>query len=173
MQQLLVITFTSADRPGIVDTLATVVRAHGANWESSRMASLAGRFAGILQVAVSPERADPLIEALQQIEGMGVLVDRGSEWIPAMNCFYMHLTGDDRPGIVREIAHALAVRGVNIEDMETETVEAPMAGGLLFQATAELRAPESVGLDELRTALEEIAQDLMVEISLAAPHDAS
>jgi len=171
MQQLLVITFTSSDRPGIVDTLATVVRAHDGNWESSRMASLAGRFAGILQVAVDTERADDLVAALQQIEGMGVLVDRGSEWLPAMNRLRLELTGDDRPGIVREVAHALASAGVNIEELETETVEAPMSGGLLFRATAELCAPESLPIEQLRKSLEAIAQDLMVEITLAGPGD--
>jgi len=172
MQQLLVITFTSPDRPGIVDALATVVRAHDGNWESSRMASLAGRFAGILQVAVDAERADDLIDALQRIEGMEVLVERGSEWIPAMNRLHLELTGADRPGIVREVAHALADAGVNIEELETETVEAPMSGGLLFRAIAELQAPESLPIEKLRASLEAIAQDLMVEISLVGPADA-
>jgi glycine cleavage system regulatory protein len=42
-----------------------------------------------------------------------------------------------------------------------------MAGGLLFQATASLRAPEGVSADELRTALEALANELMVDIDLS------
>jgi len=164
--QYLVITFTGPDRPGIVDRLAAVVREHDGNWESSRMASLAGRFAGILQVEVHPERAERLVAALGAIEGLDLRVEHGLGVEPPARALRLSLTGQDRPGIVREIAHALAERGVNIEDLDTRTVEAPMAGGVLFVAEAEVTAPASLGIDVLRGALERIAQDLMVEIAL-------
>jgi glycine cleavage system regulatory protein len=48
MRQPLIITFTGPDRPGVVDRLAGVVSQHGGNWEESRMARLAGSFAGIV-----------------------------------------------------------------------------------------------------------------------------
>ena len=41
-----------------------------------------------------------------------------------------------------------------------------MAGGLLFEVDAELSVPDGSGLDELRSALEQIADELMVELSL-------
>ena len=42
----LVLTVIGRDRPGLVDTLSGVVAEHGGNWEESRMAHLADRFAG-------------------------------------------------------------------------------------------------------------------------------
>ena len=41
-----------------------------------------------------------------------------------------------------------------------------MAGGLLFEVSAELSAPADGDLDALRAALEQIADELMVELSL-------
>jgi len=42
-----VLTLIGDDRPGLVESVSEVLAAHGANWEQSRMASLAGKFAGI------------------------------------------------------------------------------------------------------------------------------
>ena len=51
----LVLTLIGPDRPGLVESLAKRVTAHGGNWVESRMAHLAGQFAGILRVEVPPE----------------------------------------------------------------------------------------------------------------------
>ena len=82
--RFLVITFTGEDRPGIVSALAAVVRGHGGNWEASRMASLAGRFAGILQVRVDAPAAEGLVAALRQVPGLTVVVDPGADVAPRL-----------------------------------------------------------------------------------------
>ena len=58
----LVLTVIGADRPGIVEQLSDSVLAAGANWEESRMARLAGKFAGVLRVSVDAARADRLAD---------------------------------------------------------------------------------------------------------------
>jgi glycine cleavage system regulatory protein len=76
----------------------------------------------------------------------------------------LQLVGQDRPGIIREIARALASHDVSIEELQTATVSAPMSGELLFEATAQLRLPAGVHLADLRQALEAIANELMVDL---------
>ena len=78
----------------------------------------------------------------------------------------LELVGLDRPGIVREIARAIAARGVNVEELESHTSSAPMSGETLFHAEAWLRLPPEGDPDELRSALEKLADELMVELSL-------
>ena len=169
MPQHLVVTFTGPDRPGIVDALADLVQRHGANWERSRMATLAGRFAGVLEVTADPERAAALAGALEGVEDLTVRVDRGSSGPAPDSLLRLELTGQDRPGIVHEVTRILAARAVSIHELETETVETPVGGGMLFRATAELSAPANVSRETLQAALEEIAHDLMVEIELTEP----
>jgi len=79
----------------------------------------------------------------------------------------MEIVGHDRPGIVHEISAALAHQGVNVEELETECASAPMSGEMLFRAVARLRLPESCLVSDLRRELEEIAGEMMVDISLA------
>lgn len=164
--QLFVVTFTGADRPGIVDRLAAIVQAHGGNWEESRMAALAGRFAGILLVAVPPDRGEALVAALRAVAGLTVLVEEG-EYTPveAEDVWSLSLTGNDQPGIVQQITTALVKAGANIIDLQTETEEAAMEGGVLFRCIAEIALAEEA-VDGLAASLEAIATDLLVDIEL-------
>jgi glycine cleavage system regulatory protein len=166
----LVLTIIGPDRPGIVESLARKAAAHEANWEESRMARLAGQFAGILSVSVPEHEADALTAALGELEGQGLKVV--IEKIAAVEAddryrpLKLELVGNDRAGIVREISHALAQRGVNVDELTTECASAPMSGQVLFRATARLRVPPNVSVDELQASLEKIAGDLMVDLTI-------
>ena len=170
----LVLTVTAEDRPGLVAQLADVVVEHGGSWTGSRMAHLADTFAGVVLVTVPAARVDELRESLDRLGDSGIAVATrvaGAERTPAGGEeLTLTLVGQDRPGIVQQVAGALAQAGVGIEEMETETREAPMAGGLLFETRATLALPAGVGADAVRAALEEIADELLVELTL---HDAS
>src|SRR4029079_19208465 len=61
----------------------------------------------------------------------------------------LELLGADHPGIVAEISASLAARHVSIEELSTDVVDAPMAGGTLFEARAVLNAPPEASTDEL------------------------
>ena len=60
----------------------------------------------------------------------------------------------------------LAANGVNLENLLTEVTPAPMSGEPLFHAQATLAVPEGLPLSTLQTALEGLADDLMVELKL-------
>jgi glycine cleavage system regulatory protein len=166
----LTLTLIGRDRPGLVRVLSERVEEAGGNWLESRMARLGGQFAGILRVDVPGEAADRLIEALKglEAEGLHVTVEQGTpeETAGARRSFALELVGHDRPGIVHEIAEVLARHKVNIEELETEVVSGSFSGDALFKAQARLRAPEGVPAEELRQALETLAHELMVDISL-------
>ena len=79
----------------------------------------------------------------------------------------MSLVGNDRPGIVKEIARALAAAHVNVEELSTHISSAPMSGEALFNAKAVLKVPVDLDIDTLQSQLERLADDLIVEIALA------
>ncbi len=54
----LVLTLIGPDRPGLVEAVAEPIAAHGGNWLESRMAHLAGQFAGIV---LYRRRADAVV----------------------------------------------------------------------------------------------------------------
>jgi glycine cleavage system regulatory protein len=165
----LVVTVIGKDRPGLVELVSAVVEDHGGDWVESRMSRLAGEFAGILRVSVPAASADALSEGLEGLrsEGLRVVVERGFEdTVEEGHVILLELIGSDRPGIVHKISEALAARGVNVDELNTECEGAPWSGGTLFKAMARLRAPRALDLDQLRESLEAIAGDLMVDISI-------
>src|SRR5262245_851552 len=167
MHTSLVITIVGDDKPGIVEDISGVVLAVGANWEESRMARLAGKFAGILRVTADASKSRDLAKALTALHGITVVVETGAEEpeVP-FRTIGLELVGHDRPGIVREISSVLAGHGVNIEEFESEITSAPDSGDALFRGRARLRTPPQLAPDALRAALEAVALDLMVDLKI-------
>jgi|APLow6443716910_1056828.scaffolds.fasta_scaffold154099_2 glycine cleavage system regulatory protein len=171
----LVLTVIGDDRSGLVSALSGVIADHGGSWERSQMARLAGKFAGIVLVAVPDDHAEALIGALGPLGTQGLLdvtVERAAEDQDTVGSdltrLSLELVGADRPGIVHDISQALAARQVSIEELHTGTREAPMVGGMLFEATATLLAPQTVPIADLQAVLEQLANELMVDITLSA-----
>lgn len=166
----LVLTVIGDDRAGLVNALADVVSAHGGNWERSQLAELAGKFAGIVQVSVPDDRADELAAALQPLSGLlDVALHTGvRETAEPAHRVQVDLVGNDHPGIVRDVSGVLSRHGISIERLITETREAPMAGGVLFEAhlTAPVTADQDLG--GLQADLERLATEIVVDITVAA-----
>lgn len=173
MPTSLVLTVLGEDRPGLVESLASIIAAHEGNWLESRMAHVAGQFAGILRASVPDTSATGLINALQGLasHGLQVMVAQSASDAPAPEARWLtlDLVGNDHLGIIRDLAHALAQRRINIDELQTACTSAPMTGGMLFKATARLRVPLEVTVAELQDALAHLAHDLMVDITLEGP----
>lgn len=164
----LVITVVGDDRAGLVASLADIVDAHGGNWETSELAELAGAFAGIVEVSVAADRADDLRAALEAAAGTLRVTVHGPAAVHATATRTVALTvmGNDRPGIVREITGALSARGASIERMSTQTTDAAMAGGRLFEASLTATLAGAGGVDELVEDLQNLAAEIQVDVTL-------
>jgi glycine cleavage system regulatory protein len=168
-------TVIGEDRPGLVESVASLVTQHGGNWLDSRMSRLGGHFAGILHVHVPARNEAALVQELQRLSAKGLTVvvhtDKTTAAPAPASLATLQLVGQDRPGIVRQIARALALHGVNVEELNTSCESAPMSGDTLFKAEARLAIPAGCDAQALRRELEKIAADLMVDVNLveAAP----
>lgn len=171
----LVVTIVGPDQEGIVESLSSAVAKHGATWVESRMALLAGQFAGIFRASVPDEQAEGLSASLKACEDRGLsvviqdVVDEKSG--PEHRLARLDLVGGDRTGIVAAVSRALLDVGVNVVELETECLGAPWSGGTLFKATAILEVPEDSSLASIQEVLEALAGDLMVEIEFAVADD--
>jgi len=168
--QDVVMTIVGSDRPGLVEAVAEAVARAGGNWLESRMAHLAGKFAGILRVQAPADAIGRLVTAIEELSqgGLKVTVEHGAAAasIGPQRSLELDLVGLDRAGIVRDISGVLARHGANIEELVTDSSSAPMSGELLFRAHMRLNVPAAADLDRLRAELERFATDLMVELRL-------
>ena len=79
----------------------------------------------------------------------------------------MHILGNDRPGIVREVSRALKQQQINVVEMSSNITSAPMSGDALFEAHVSAEMPQGCNFDELEESLDTIAEQLSVDIVLS------
>lgn len=165
----LVLTVVGDDRPGLVKALADVVVDHDGNWERSEFSELAGAFAGIVLVRVPSHRTDALVDAMQGLDGM-LRVSVHARPQPTSDSALPRVTisvlGNDQPGIVQELSSVIEAHGASIDGFTSHTREAPMAGGTLFDATITVRMSGSTDAATVTAALERVAQDLQVDLTI-------
>ncbi len=166
----IVLTFIGHDRPGLVNAISEKVANSGGTWLESRLAHLAGEFAGILLVSVPDSKIADLTAALRDLEatGLRIAVERSSD-APTQRShktFKLEVVGHERPGIVRQVTQALTQLGVNIEEFSSSIEGAPFSGAEMFRAAARLRVPDDLAIDDLRKTLERLAQEIMIDLAV-------
>jgi len=171
----LILTLIGQDRPGLVSRLSEQVAGHGGSWLESRMAHLAGQFAGIVLVSIGDDRAAALVRSLERLraDGLQIQIQPGSGSAERPNppdpLLVLELVCQDRPGLVRDVTKVLAGSGVNIEELTTNIRSGSFSGETLFHAEARLRVSAAIGTDGLRRDLERLGDDLMVDFKLTEP----
>lgn len=172
MTTSLVLTFIGHDKPGLVNTLSETIASAGGSWLESRLAHLAGEFAGIVLVSVPEPNAASLATALRSLEedGLRITIEPSSAAPPAISygIFELHLIGHDRPGIVRDVTQALRQLGANIEEFSSSIESAPFTGETMFRATARLHVPDGVTNADVQKTLEQLADEIMVDLTTSA-----
>jgi glycine cleavage system regulatory protein len=100
MKCYLIMTVLGSDRPGLVRSLADTVARHGGNWLESRMARLAGQFAGIVRIECPAAAVDGLLNELRTPGIAGLTIQAVREAAadpPARRTQTVDVMGNDRP----------------------------------------------------------------------------
>lgn len=163
-----ILTAIGSDRPGLTQALADAVMAASGNWLESHLSRLGGKYVCSVLVELDGDGLDRFERAITSVDALGLkvmLVPAGEEPGTAGEALTVELVGQDRPGIVREVTTILAGLGVNIEELATATENSSWSGERLFRANLKLRLPANAGSEQVRTALEAISSEIMVDFA--------
>lgn len=164
--QSLVISIMGKDKPGLVDSLAKCVYKHQGNWQGSSFAHMAGMFTGFVEVHVSEDEKQNLIDALDSIKDLSVQsVAVATSGEINSTKLTVDVMGNDKTGIVQELTSVLNQFNLNIVTFSSHCESAPNWGSLIFKAKAEIAVPADFDDDALQDALEALANDLVVDIT--------
>ena len=162
-----ILTLIGDDRPGLIESLAEVIKQQKGNWLESRLANLSGKFSGMVLVSIPEEQSAEFEAAILNLKDSGLsvratLASNSSQ--VGRHTETMTVIANDRPGILSEVSAVLAKLSVNVEELNTDCTPAPMSSEMLFKAVAKINVPDSVSDDQLTEALEGLADDLFVEL---------
>ena len=165
------LTAVGADRIGIVDDVSAAVLERRCNIEESRMALLGGEFAALVLVSGEDEAVARLIAEAEGIgRGLGLSASAKRTESPAQKAEYLPYVLEssslDTSGIVHSVAAVLRRYGINIADLETETVPAPWTGAPLFNMRARLSVPRIVSVAAVRRELEALENEHNLDLRL-------
>ncbi len=154
----------------MVKQVAQVVAENQGNWLDSQLSQLGGKFAGLILISLPSASSESLEIALKKLSHSGFSVQvtpaaYGQSSSPARD-ITLSIIGLDRPGIVREISQAMTTNQVNVVDMESQLISAPMSGEMLFQARIKAQISQHTDLDEFSEILDVIANEMTLDIDL-------
>lgn len=176
-RKYMVLSAVGADRPGLVEKVASLIHTAGANLEDSRMAILGGEFALILLfsgdhggVEVVRSGCDALAQELDLTVSLratsGQTVSRN--YLP----YRLRVSGMDRPGIVARVSAILSRHEVNVYALDSALVNAPLSGTSMFQLDSRLQIPSGVGMKALRLDLSNLCEEENLDYVLDAQSSA-
>jgi glycine cleavage system regulatory protein len=164
----MIFTLVGKDKPGLLGSVSQTVFKLGGNWLSSNFSHMAGHFAGFVEVHIPDDKQQELVDTLSKHPHLQIhLVSGESPAEQSQQTANINIMGNDKPGIVQELSTVLNQFNINIVKFNSSCGSAPNWGGLLFTANTTISIPDGFDLDTLREALEEIANDLVVDIELA------
>jgi glycine cleavage system transcriptional repressor len=166
------LTAFGKDRPGIVAGVTRILYELGANIEDASMTRLGGEFTMMLISALpTTVTAAKLEKGLQSLEKK-LGIQTSAKAIPSAIGAYgqgespkylISVYGTDHPGIVYRVVDALAKRKVSITDLQTKVTSGSQPAYVML---LEIQVPTSTDMDDVRSDLDQLRQDLKVEISL-------
>ena len=167
------LTAFGKDRPGIVAGVTKVLFDLGANLEDASMTRLGGEFSMMLVTALPAGTSAAKLQKAFGLLAKKLGLEIAAKPIPASAArlskqeppkFLISVYGTDRAGIVHRVTEALAKRRVSVTDLQTKVIgTSPKPTYVML---LEIQVPSTLDLDDLRTELDQLHQDLKVEVSL-------
>lgn len=175
MKKRYIITLMAANRVGIIAAVTKALAELGGNLQEVSQ-TVMQKFFTIILAADFPDHRDPqvIVDHLGDVcrpYGVEVcLKDPSTETLqsdpPAgLEKYFLTVTGDDKPGIIREVSALLAKEGIDITDLHAVRNEQEQT----FVLVMELAVPPGVDALALQRDLEEIGRS--VGLSAALQHE--
>jgi glycine cleavage system transcriptional repressor len=168
------VSVVGKDRPGIVAEVSRILFEQGCNIEDSTCTILSGQFAMILVIhhprMVKVAELDPAFDEVRSRMGLMVTVfGLKEEEVVHEKSFLGHphiisVYGADRPGIVYTVTRELALRKVNITDLNTQVVGSKDRP--VYVMVLEVDIPDAVDMKGLDREFDRIRKELNVSITL-------
>ena len=162
------------DRPGIVADLAELIYECDCNLEDSRMTILGSEFAVLLLLSGQGDDVERRLSSgckrLEWEKRLTVFIRPLEEPAPTdpprgvpLECV---VTGVDKAGIVARVARAVADHGANITDLHSDLRPEPESGTPMYTLRLRRIVPPERDVRVLRQALERVAAELRVDLSV-------
>ena len=148
MKKAAVISTIGQDQPGIVEKISNWVNELDLNIDDSRMTVLGGEFAIVMAVSGQSKALTMLEKILDERcseVGLAYLfrLTEGKS-TKSLETLRVNVETMDHPGVVNNVAQFFSSLGVNIRELQTDSVAAPHTGTPIFSMTMIIEIPHNL-----------------------------
>ena len=161
----IIIYVSGRDRIGIISDITKEISKLNGNIETSKMIKLEQDFNILMLVSINNKNIEQLSQKLYSYSDLDVLIKKTSNKnINSNNKYIFILKGADTEGIVHQCTQLFSKLKVNIIDLETQLINAPVTGSPLFYIKAIISIPKSESMQIIENAINQLETEANVKI---------
>ena len=155
------------DRKGIVSDLSKIITNNDSNIKKSRMTKLSGDFAIIMLIETTKTIIN--LEQALSVFNLSITIKKATKTIKKTNEYLkkiIQLNGADNEGLVYSLTNFLSKNNINIQNLTTEIIQAPITGINLFSMKAIIHIPKKIAFEIILEKIDALKNNLNVEIEI-------
>jgi glycine cleavage system regulatory protein len=164
----IIVSVTGKDQEGFINKLTVKTKALSGKWLSNKLTHMDGFVAGLLKMEIDADKVDAFKTMLSEFEGITadyyeVVAGAASR----TKTLKLTLEGEDRSGLTSDITHLLYDQDIKVEHFESQRYPVTGLGTGVFEAHLDIKLPETVSVEALKTDLEALSDRMRVFASEA------
>ena len=161
----IIIYVNGKDRIGLISDITKEISNLNGNIETSKMIKLNQDFNMLILISIDNKRVDLLNKNLSLYSDLSVSIKKTSSNTIELNSEYIFiLKGADTEGIVHQCTQLFFDLNINIIDLETQIINAPITGTPLFYIKAIISVPKNISLQIVKNKLDVLENKSNVKI---------
>jgi len=169
MKKIVINSFAN-DEPGIVSKISGIISSYNGNIIKSKMMRIDNIFSAIIIVNIHPNNEKLLIKKIKQISELNSIikdidVDENNKINYTIYSFSLECI--DNEGIIHHFTKYLNNQKINIEKMNTSTLNAPITGITLFKLDSLLCVPSDLNIKDIKKELNKLSEQFNVSYNIS------
>ena len=168
MDTKIIISANGPNKSGIVSELSKKINLCNGNIETSRMIQIENEFSILVMISIPKEKINKLKDEINNIKYLRIDITELSIINKDEYNYKYHLliSGADNEGIVYQFSKLLSSLKINIEEINTNIINAPVSGTPIFMMDAIIGSISIIDESDFQDKLNAIAERLGVEANL-------
>ena len=169
MKKIIINTFGN-DEPGIVSKISGVISSYNGNIIKSKMMKIDNIFSAIIIVNIQSKDENLLIKKINQISELHSIIKNINIIEDNKNSYKLYsfsLECIDNEGIIHHFTKYLNNQKINIEKMDTSTINAPITGITLFKLNSLLCIPSDLNIKDIKKNLNKLSEQFNVSYNIS------
>tara|TARA_R110001583_G_scaffold6618_1_gene33522 strand:+ start:27210 stop:27710 length:501 start_codon:yes stop_codon:yes gene_type:complete len=161
----LMATVSGSNQNDLIKVLSDKTHELGGIWLNSKISHIDNYVAGLIKIEIDEVNVDKLISQFKALDINVEFANLGTVSHEKSTPLELNIDGKDRPGLVHHITQVLSDNSIRVDNMECNRIGVSAIGATLFTSHFKIVVDEQFNKNALVSSLQEIADDLIIELS--------